>query len=183
MIIILLVLIGALMLLFTHQPAQQWLLRQRPVRRALQLAGFIVIEGQAEVKHYGANGVLLGTRTVTNLIVNNGRYGICDQLLASPTITKPTHMGIGTGTTAPALGDTALQTEVGTRQSASKSRSNNVLTLEATFAAGNGTGAITEAGVFNASTGGTLYSRITFSVINKGSNDSLTLTWTWTIGT
>lgn len=121
-------------------------------------------------------------KAVANLIVTNGKNGITDQLLASPTITKPTHMGIGTGITAPAAGDTALQTEVGTRQTINKSRNNNILTSVATFAAGNGTGAITEAGIFTAVTAGTLYSRVTFSVINKGANDSLELTWTWTIG-
>ena len=121
-------------------------------------------------------------KAVANLIVTNGKNGITDQLLASPTITKPTHMGIGTGITAPAAGDTALQTEVGTRQTINKSRNNNTLTSVATFAAGNGTGAITEAGIFTAVTAGTLYSRVTFSVINKGANDSLELTWTWTIG-
>lgn len=122
-------------------------------------------------------------KAVANLIVTNGKNGITDQLLASPTITKPTHMGIGTGTTAPAAGDTALQTEVvGTRQTIGKSRNNNILTSVATFAADNGTGAITEAGIFTAVTAGTLYSRVTFSVINKGANDSLELTWTWTIG-
>lgn len=117
-----------------------------------------------------------------NLITTNGKNGIADQLLASPTITKPTHMGIGTGTTAPAESNTALVTEVGTRVSLTKSRSNNVVTNVASFGAGNGTGAITEAGIFTASTGGTMYSRITFSAINKGSNDTLELTWTYTIG-
>lgn len=129
------------------------------------------------------NGMVKDKRkAVANLIVTNGKNGITDQLLASPTITKPTHMGIGTGITAPAAGDTALQTEVGTRQTINKSRNNNILTSVATFAAGNGTGAIAEAGIFTAVTAGTLYSRVTFSVINKGANDSLELTWTWTIG-
>lgn len=117
-----------------------------------------------------------------NLIVDTGKSGIADQLLASPTIPKPTHMGIGTGTTAPAAANTALVTEVGTRQSLTKSRSGNVVTNVATFGAGVGTGAITEAGIFTAVTAGTLYSRITFSAINKGANDTLELTWTYTIG-
>jgi hypothetical protein len=147
-------------------------------------AGVLTIKGMVDIVLRDVNGRVKERRkAVPNLIVTNGRNGICDQLLASPTIAKPTHMGIGTGTTDPALGQTALVTEIGTRQSINKSRNNNVLTSVATFAAGNGTGAITEAGIFNQSTGGTMYSRITFAVINKGANDTLELTWTWTIGT
>ena len=49
------------------------------------------------------------------------------------------------------------------------------------FAAGSGTGAITEAGVFNASSGGTMLCRTVFSVVNKGADDSMTITWTITV--
>jgi hypothetical protein len=117
-----------------------------------------------------------------NLIVDTGKQGIADQLLAAPTIPKPTHMGIGTGTTAPAAANTALVTETGTRQALTKTRSGNVVTNVATFGAGVGTGAITEAGIFTAVSAGTIYSRIVFSAINKGANDTLELTWTYTIG-
>ena len=52
-----------------------------------------------------------------------------------------------------------------------------------TFAAGVGTGAITEAGVFNVETEDTadmiLYTD--FGVITKAATDSLTITWTLTI--
>ena len=145
--------------------------------------GIIAVEGIAVVRLIGPDGQVRAERRVKNLIVNNGRYGIADQLLATPTIGKPTHLAIGLGTTAPALTDTALVSEVGTRVTVNKTRTNNQVTLDGTFGAGNGTGAITEAGIFNASTAGTMYSRITFAAINKGSNDSLQLTWTWTIGT
>lgn len=122
-------------------------------------------------------------RAVANLVVDNGKYGIADQLLATPSIAKPSHMAIGTGTTTPVVGDTALQAEVGTRVAfSSKTRSNNVVTMIGSFGAGNGTGAITEAGILNASSGGSLYSRVTFAAINKGANDTLELTWTYTIG-
>lgn len=126
------------------------------------------VRGKCVVELFDEFGRLKARRVVKNLIVNNGKYAITDQLLDSPTIAKPSHMGIGTGTTAPAAGDTALGAEVGTRVTVSKSRSNNVLTISGTFGAGNGTGAITEAGIFNAATAGTMYSRITFAAINKG---------------
>jgi hypothetical protein len=139
--------------------------------------------GFVKARVIGANGKVKEEKDLGyNLIVDTGKQGIADQLLAAPTVPKPTHMGIGTGTTAPAAANTALVTEVGTRQSLTKTRSGNVVTNVATFGAGVGTGAITEAGIFTAVSAGTLYSRITFSAINKGANDTLELTWTYTIG-
>lgn len=46
-----------------------------------------------------------------------------------------------------------------------------------TFGPGNAVGAITEAGVFTASSGGTMLARQVFAVINKDSDDSLEITW------
>jgi hypothetical protein len=51
----------------------------------------------------------------------------------------------------------------------------------ASFPAGTGTGAIVEAGLFNASSGGDMLCRTTFAVVNKGANDSITITWTVTV--
>jgi hypothetical protein len=91
-------------------------------------------------------------------------------------------IAIGTGTNAAAAGDTTLQTEVARSAFGSSSTVANVATMTSTFAAGTGTGAITEAGVFsNATSGGTMMSRVVFSVINKGSLDSLSITWTITV--
>lgn len=140
--------------------------------------------GQVSARIIGEDGAVKEEHDLGyNLITTNGKNGIADQLLAAPSIGKETHMGIGTGTVAPTAADTALGTEVGTRQAfTTKTRSNNIVTHVGTFGAGVGTGAITEAGIFNAATVGTMFSRITFSAINKGASDTLELTWTYTIG-
>lgn len=143
---------------------------------------FISVRGIVCIRLIDEHGQVKEQHEGVNLITTNGKNGIADQLLAAPTITKPTHMGIGTGTTAAADAQTALVTEIGARAALSKSRSNNVVTNVASFAAGNGTGAITEAGIFTASSAGAMYSRIVFAVINKGASDTLELTWTYTIG-
>ena len=59
--------------------------------------------------------------------------------------------------------------------------SGGTVTYVATFGAGEGTGAVTEAGLFNASSGGTLLCRTVFAVVNKGSQDSMTITWSDTV--
>lgn len=121
--------------------------------------------------------------TVPNLVVTAGKEFIAASMLKT-TSNSPaamTHMGIGTGTTAAAAGDTALGTPSGTRQTISGSVTGAVVTYSATFAAGVGTGAITEAGIFNASTGGTMLCRTVFSAVNKGANDSIAITWNVTV--
>ena len=41
--------------------------------------------------------------------------------------------------------------------------------------------ALTEAGIFNASSAGTLLCRTVFSVVTKGASDAMTITWTVTL--
>jgi hypothetical protein len=61
--------------------------------------------------------------------------------------------------------------------------SNNVVTYNATFNPGTGTGAITEAGIFNSGTANTvtMLCRTVFAVVNKGADDTMSITWTVTI--
>ena len=47
-----------------------------------------------------------------------------------------------------------------------------MFTFTTKFNAGEATGAITEAGICNAATGGTFLDRVTFDVINKGADDT-----------
>jgi hypothetical protein len=142
----------------------------------------IRIRGNVVAELIGEDGKVKERQENHNMIVTQGKYGIADGCLVAVTIAQPTHMGLGSGAVAPALADTTV-TALGTRVVFdTKTRSNNVVTFVSTFGAGNGTGAVTEAGIFNALTAGVMFSRVTFSVINKGANDTLQLTWTWTIG-
>ncbi len=85
-----------------------------------------------------------------------------------------TYLGIGVGTATPAVGDTALGSEQGTRVDGVLSSSTNTWQNTGTFPAGNpvATAAITEMGLFNASSSGTLGARGTFAAINKATADS-----------
>ena len=95
--------------------------------------------------------------------------------------TAMSHMAIGTGSTAAAAGNTALGSESARTGLTSTTVSGADIVYVDTFAAGTGTGAITEAGIFNASSGGTMLCRTVFSVVNKGANDAMTITWTVTV--
>lgn len=138
------------------------------------------LTGRVRLEVVGSDGLLKDLRIVENLIVTVGRNGVMDQLVASPTINKPSHMAVGTGAVAPALGDTVLGTESARVALTSKTRSTNVLTLVGDYPAGTATATLTEAGVFDAASTGNLYSRATFTGIAKGASDTLKVTWTWT---
>jgi len=122
---------------------------------------------------------------VKNLVVTVGKNFIASSM-AKTTTNSPaamTHMEVGTGTTAAAVGDTTLQTAVASSRvtlTSTTVTTNNVAYV-ATFPAGTGTGALTEAGIFNASSSGTMLCRTVFSVINKGAADTLGITWTVTV--
>ncbi|MGH8984908.1 MAG: hypothetical protein ACRDY6_13680 [Acidimicrobiia bacterium] len=155
-----------------------------PLELSDRLADSDSVRGEMRLVLRGPHGKVKARRTVKNLIVTVGRNQIADQLLAAPTITKPTHMGIGTGVTVPAAGDTALGTQIDRNALTSKTRSTNVVTMVGDWAAGDGTNAaITEAGIFNAATAGDMSSRATFTAIDKQAADTLSITWTFTIGT
>ena len=117
---------------------------------------------------------------IPNIVVTDGKEYIASRM-KDASATAMSHMAIGTGSTAAAAGDAALGNEAGRVALTSTTVTSNAVAYVATFAAGTGTGAITEAGIFNASSSGTLLCRTVFSVINKGAADTLGITWTVTV--
>ena len=87
-------------------------------------------------------------------------------------------MAIGTGSP----GANALGTEIDRNALATKTRSTNVLTFTATWAAGDGTGTLTEAGLFDAASAGNAWLTASFGAKPKGASDTLSATWTLTVG-
>lgn len=115
-----------------------------------------------------------------NLVVTVGKEFVASRMVGTASNVM-SHMALGSGTTAPAAGNTALETELGRVALAGAVAASNVVTYTATFSAGTATGAVTEAGIFNASSAGTMLCRTVFSVVNKGVDDALSVTWTITI--
>lgn len=133
------------------------------------------------------NGNIKEQRKVPNLVVTSGKNLIASRI-AGTTQAVMSHLAIGQSTTAPDVAQTGLLTEFTGGSNARAgltvaggSVSNNQITFTATFAAGNGTGPVTEAGIFNASTAGTMLARTTFLVVNKDALDTLTISWIVTI--
>ena len=120
-----------------------------------------------------------------NLVVSSGLAYIASRM-KDATATAMTHMAVGTGTTAAAAGQTALVTEnarvaLTSTTIVTTNVTGDAVQYVATFIPGTGTAAITEAGIFNAASAGTMLARVAFSVINKGALDTLTITWKVTV--
>ena len=92
------------------------------------------------------------------------------------------HMALGSSTTAAAAGQTDLVSILGSREALdSSTASANTIAYVSSFEAGEGTGAVTEAGIFNAATSGTMLCRVVFPVVNKQADDTMSVTWTITL--
>jgi len=117
-----------------------------------------------------------------NLVVDTG-IDFLAAALAAPSA-RPnvlSHIAVGSGVVAVDAGDIELDTEL-SRQTATYDHDAGTtsFTLTATFDPGEGTGDITEAGVLNAASTGTLFNRVVFSAIPKEAGDSLDITFTFT---
>lgn len=139
------------------------------------------VQGRLSVVLRDSNGQVKQSYEVPNLVVDTGLAYITSRM-KDATDDVMSHMAVGSGATAADGGDTALETQIGSRVAlTSTTVTANEIEYVATFAAGVGTGAVTEAGTFNAATAGTMLCRTVFSVVNKGQDDTLQITWKITL--
>jgi hypothetical protein len=139
----------------------------------------ISITGTIKVELWGPDGRLKDFRKVQNIVTNTGRQAIIDRLQGNtPPVSD--YVAIGTGATAAATTDVALQTEVARSQGTLSQPDAHTDRCVFTFAAGTGTGTITEAGRLNAAAAGTLMGRQTFTGVVKTASDSLQITYDFT---
>ena len=143
---------------------------------------FIKFKGKLELVLRDENGNIKQVEETNNLVVTAGKAHITSRMIGVGQAVM-SYMAVGTTATAPAAGDTDLIAIAGTRVSGATSAqytqsvTNDGVQYQCTIPAGNGTGALVEAGIFNASSGVTMLARAVFSVINKAAGDSLTITW------
>lgn len=140
----------------------------------LKATGELLIEVRNEQGH------LVEKRHVPNMVVTVGKNWIVDRMLSNGSAVM-SHMAVGSGNTAPALGQTALTNQLARIPFNSINQVGNTVTFVAVYNAGVGTGSLTEAGIFNAATNGTMLARTTFGTLTKASGDVVTVSWTITI--
>lgn len=142
----------------------------------------MTVKGRLHCILTGPDGTVKREWEQDNVVTNVGKAWIAGRMAGTPTVMS--HMAVGTGAAAAAAADTALASEVATtgrKALTSTTPSNNTVVYSATFAAGEATATLAEAGLFNASSGGTMLARTNISV-TKGAADTLTINWTITVG-
>lgn len=152
------------------------------MEKLLQESGIKPV-GMVQITKTNAQGEVVQQFEVPNLVVTTGKIYIAGKMIAtdSNVPVAMSHMGIGTGTASPVAEDTQLGTQTGRVLLSGSLQENNSITYTATFPAGTGTGAITEAGIFNASVAGTMLCRTVFPVVNKQAGDTIAVTWKVTV--
>jgi len=140
----------------------------------------IEMHGHVTVELRGPDGELKERRSGHNVITTVGKEFLASFLksaaAAASTFTAK-YVAIGTDATAEAVGNTALGIETSRHTATVSYVSGGIYRLVATFATGSGTGAIVEYGLLSSNSAGTLLGRHTSAVVNKGSNDTLTVTY------
>ena len=146
----------------------------------------IVGHGRAVLKD--EDGRIKELREFDNVFTDVGDAHVADQMASTPTEDVMSDMSVGTVTTTLTAGATQLGGEDDRNTLTSFTQGtagdDNKVVYIGDWAAGDATGALTEAGIFNAHTAdsGTMLCVQTFSVINKGASDTLQITWTVTFG-
>ena len=137
----------------------------------------IELKGRWKATLTGPDGATKQTVYGHNVVCTNGKEFLASFLssaaAAAATFTMK-YVGIGTDATGEAAANTILGTELARHTGTVSYVSGRIYRVTATFAAGTGTGAIVEYGLFSANSGGTMLNRDTESVVNKGASDTLT---------
>lgn len=136
------------------------------------------VRGELHIVLRDENGNTILERWVPNLVVNLGLAHIAARVVGNSPVVM-SHMELGTGTTPPASGDTALESRIVDSRTAISSftASDTTIIAECVFGPGIGSGAVSEAGIFNASSAGIMLCRTVFLPINKSALDTLTIQW------
>lgn len=149
----------------------------------------IKIKGDVEIVCRDAKtGRVKWIERTHNMFVTTGKNNVAAALAGSVVANKGkvTYCALGGGTTAPALDDTALEDEIGRKLVSVRSSALNVATFQTFFTTSEVIGTLREAGLFGDTATATADSGVLFcrTAINrtKSASDTLTLTWTITIG-
>ena len=140
--------------------------------------------GDLSIKKYNKENKLVQEINVPNLVVTAGKQYIAAKVVGytGSSSNVMSHMGIGTTATVPVQTNTTLNNQIARVSLDSFSVSGTIVTYSATFGPGVGTGSVVEAGIFNASSGGTMLCHTVFPVVNKDANETIVITWNISVG-
>lgn len=143
--------------------------------------------GELYLRKIGADGRIVDFGLVSlRVVTDTGVAFIVDAFQNSVELETMKYHGFGTGVGAEAAGNTALGTELTTEYAVDNTRPTgsteegataNIFKTIGTLTIDSGTPAVTEHGVFSASSAGVLLDRSVFSAINLVNGDSIVATY------
>jgi len=142
------------------------------------------IKGHYKIELFGPDGRLKDVREGENTVTELGDAHVADQMSGSVHAALGfMSVGTGNGQVAASTGlAVPLDQNALTSTTQGVAGDDNDVIFVGTWIAGDGTGAITEAGIFRLGDNLTMNYYDDFAVINKLAADSLVITWTVTYG-
>ncbi|NMW21690.1 hypothetical protein CV133_gene39 [Chlorobiaceae phage CV-1-33] len=151
-----------------------------------QQDNIVKIDGTCTVILQDAEGNVVHEETYNNIITSAGKGAIAGLVGNTGSVTAFTYLAVGTSATTPVVGDTALGGEISTnslaRAGGTVSRTtttytNDTLKIAYTWTA-SGASTVQEAGIFNASSAGTMLSHLLIGPVTTSNGFQLTLNYT-----
>ncbi len=142
------------------------------------------VKGLAHIQLFGPDGKLKEERFIENTITELMDAHVADQMSdQGEAAIGWMAVGTGSGQTSASTGlAVSLDRNALTSTTQGAAGDDNDVIYVADWAAGDGTGAITEAGIIRTDANTTLMTYADFGVVNKAAGDTLTVTWTVTFG-
>ncbi len=150
-----------------------------------QVSDFIQMRGSVEIAlHNAFTDEVVARREIENSVVRIGRRWVLAKIQSnSPPAEEIDNMAVGTDTSAPATSDLALGNEtdrnvIGTFARENESASPPSWQAQASWATNEANTTLSEVGLFQSSSGGTMLARATFTTLDKRTSNTLTISYT-----
>lgn len=152
--------------------------------RDMEFRSKLGMKGHCHIELRGPDGKLKETRDIINTITNLMDEQVADQMSDQGNAAIG-YMAVGTGNGQGAT-DVGLAVSLDRNALTSTTQQagvdDNDVVYVGTWVAGDGTGAITEAGILRGDDNTSMMTYADFAVVNKLAADSMVITWTVTFG-
>lgn len=152
----------------------------------MKLQNTITIKGHVKLEFRNVETGKVEVFEIDNLVTTAGKVAIIQNLRGVSSRGVIKYCAVGTDATAPDIADTVLGTELARKLISVRSNTSNVATFQTFFNTSEGNGTLAEAGLFGdlataVADTGTLFCHTAISK-TKTSSETLTITWTVSIG-
>lgn len=141
----------------------------------------IKLTGRARIVVRDADGQIVHVAEHDNLVVEDG-FNLAAALIAGEAVSAISHMAAGDSSIEPVLADSDLQGTEQARTTVNTSRSDNEITYTANFSGISSDVDVSEFGLFNNSSGGTMFARFLTETFTLFAGQDMEIDWTIRVG-